>query len=86
MYSQAFNEVGAGPVSEPKVIYSAEDMPQVSPQQVSALSYNSTSLNVSWVPIDQSREMLRGKLIGHRVNILLYSIIKIYKMSNDGGI
>lgn len=45
-------------------------MPQSSPQQVFAISYNSTALNVSWAPIDQSREMLRGKLIGYRVSIL----------------
>ncbi|VVC34534.1 Hypothetical protein CINCED_3A024063 [Cinara cedri] len=64
---QAFNSIGAGPISEPKVIYSAEDMPQVSPQQVFAISYNSTAVNVSWIGIDQSREMLRGKLIGHRL-------------------
>lgn len=51
------------------MIYSAEDMPQVSPQQVFAISYNSTAVNVSWIPIDQSRKMLRGKLIGHRVSI-----------------
>jgi len=69
VYLQPFNSFGAGPVSDPKVIYSAEDMPQVSPQQVFAISYNSTAINVSWVPIDQSREMLRGKLIGHRVSI-----------------
>lgn len=62
--------MGAGPISEPKVIYSAEDMPQSSPQQVFAISYNSTAINVSWTPIDQSREMLRGKLIGHRVIII----------------
>lgn len=48
-------------------------MPQVSPQQIFAISYNSTSLNVSWSPIDQSREMLRGKLIGYRVS-LFYNI------------
>ncbi|XP_022171906.1 contactin [Myzus persicae] len=64
---QSFNSIGAGPISDVKVIYSAEDMPQVSPQQVFAISYNSTAINVSWVPIDQSREMLRGKLIGHRL-------------------
>ncbi|XP_025417711.1 contactin isoform X2 [Sipha flava] len=64
---QASNSFGDGPKSEPKVIYSAEDMPQVSPQTVFAISYNSTAINVSWVPIDQSRELLRGKLIGHRL-------------------
>ncbi|XP_013200303.2 contactin [Amyelois transitella] len=64
---QAFNDIGEGPESEVVTIYSAEDMPQVAPQQVYALSYNSTSLNVTWNPIDQSRERLRGKLIGHRL-------------------
>lgn len=52
-------------------------MPQVSPQQVFAISYNSTAINVSWVPIDQSREMLRGKLIGHRVSTFYNTILYI---------
>lgn len=64
---QAFNDIGAGPESQVVTIYSAEDMPQVAPQMVYARSFNSTSLNVTWNPIDQSRERLRGKLIGHRL-------------------
>lgn len=64
---QPFNDMGAGPESAPVTLYSAEDMPQVAPQQVSARGFNSTSLNVTWLPIDQSRERLRGKLIGHRL-------------------
>lgn len=44
-------------------------MPQAAPQQIFAISYNSTAINVSWIPIEQSREILRGKLIGHRVSI-----------------
>ncbi|XP_057652877.1 contactin [Diorhabda carinulata] len=64
---QAFNSEGAGPISHEVVIYSAEDMPQVAPQLVVAKSFNSTALNVSWVPVDQSRESIRGKLIGHRI-------------------
>ncbi|KAG8299179.1 Contactin-3, partial [Homalodisca vitripennis] len=63
----AFNSIGAGPESEIVTIFSAEDMPQVAPQQVAARAFNSTSLNVSWVPIDQTREKIRGKLIGHRL-------------------
>lgn len=64
---QAINDVGPGPISDIVTIWSAEDMPQVQPQQVSALSYNSTSLNVSWVPIDETRDRVHGKLIGHRL-------------------
>ncbi|XP_055372029.1 contactin isoform X2 [Condylostylus longicornis] len=64
---QAINNEGAGPESEVVKIYSAEDMPQVAPQQVVARSFNSTSLNVTWNPIEMTREKIRGKLIGHRL-------------------
>lgn len=64
---QAINELGEGPISDIYTIYSAEDMPQVAPQLVVAVGYNSTSLNVSWTPIEQTRERVRGKLIGHRI-------------------
>ncbi|XP_058820774.1 contactin [Topomyia yanbarensis] len=65
---QAINDLGEGPISKIAVIYSAEDMPQVAPQQTIAKSYNSTALNVSWVPVLHTREYIRGKLIGHRVS------------------
>lgn len=65
---QAINTIGPGPESEVVVIYSAEDMPQVAPQGVSALGFNSTALNVTWRAVDQRREMIRGKLVGHRVS------------------
>ena len=59
--------MGYGPESNITTIYSAEDMPQIAPQRVLAESFNSTSVNVTWQPIDQTREKIRGKLIGHRV-------------------
>ncbi|XP_015109291.1 contactin [Diachasma alloeum] len=64
---QAINEAGAGPISEVATIFSAEDMPQVQPQRVSAFGYNSTSLNVSWAPVEETREIVRGKLTGYRL-------------------
>lgn len=64
---QALNNLGYGPESEIVTIYSSEDMPQVAPQQVSARSFNSTAINVSWIPVEQTRENIRGKLIGHRL-------------------
>lgn len=64
---QAANNFGYGPESNITTIYSAEDMPQVAPQQVYALAYNSTAVNVTWKPIDNTREKVRGKLIGHRL-------------------
>lgn len=64
---QAINDVGEGPISREHIVYSAEDMPQAAPQLVVAYSFNSTALNVSWQPIPQTREIIRGKLIGHRI-------------------
>ncbi|XP_037953101.1 contactin-like [Teleopsis dalmanni] len=64
---QAINSVGKGPESESVIIYSAEDMPQVAPQKPIAYPYNSTCFNVTWQPIDLTRENIRGKLIGHRL-------------------
>ncbi|XP_052867950.1 contactin [Anopheles cruzii] len=64
---QAINDLGVGPISEPVTIFSAEDMPQVAPQQTIARSFNSTALNVTWMAVSQSRESIRGRLIGHRL-------------------
>ena len=64
---QALNDLGAGPVSNAVTIYSAEDIPNVQPQRILALSYNSTSLNVTWAPLNEAREISRGKLIGYRI-------------------
>lgn len=64
---QAVNVVGEGPVSEPEEVYSAEGMPQVQPSGVYAVPYNSTALNVTWNPLDVTREKIRGRLIGHRI-------------------
>lgn len=66
---QAINDMGMGPESNVSIIYSAEDMPQVAPQQVWARGFNSTALNVTWKAVDQRREMIRGRLIGHRVSL-----------------
>lgn len=43
-------------------------MPMVAPQLIVGLSYNSTALNISWKPIEETRANVRGKLIGHRVS------------------
>ncbi|XP_055604304.1 contactin isoform X2 [Uranotaenia lowii] len=64
---QAINDLGEGPISDVALIYSAEDMPQLAPQQTTASSFNSTALNVTWKAVTQTRESIRGKLIGHRL-------------------
>lgn len=68
---QAMNYKGAGPVSPETEVYSAEAMPQVQPTGVYAIAYNSTALNVTWTPLDVTREKIRGRLIGHRVSFSL---------------
>ncbi|VEN63415.1 unnamed protein product [Callosobruchus maculatus] len=64
---QALNDFGAGPISNEVIIYSAEDMPQIAPQLVVGKAFNSTAMNVSWIPVEQTREKVRGRLIGHRI-------------------
>ncbi|XP_045597115.1 contactin [Procambarus clarkii] len=64
---QAWNSQGPGPISDPVEIFSAEDMPQVQPTEVSAYAHNATSLNVTWQPIEPTRDNIRGKLIGYRM-------------------
>merc|ERR1712107_249800 len=46
---------------------SAEDLPQVAPTNVAVRPHNSTALNITWIPIPEEREKIRGKLIGHRI-------------------
>ncbi|XP_028968580.1 contactin [Galendromus occidentalis] len=64
---QAMNYKGAGPTSREVEVYSAEARPEVQPTGVYAHAYNSTALNVTWTPLDVTREKIRGRLIGHRI-------------------
>jgi len=64
---QAINSVGAGPESPVVSVYSAESMPQIQPSLVRAEPFNSTALKITWAPIEQTREKVRGKLVGHRI-------------------
>lgn len=64
---QAWNSQGPGPISDPVEVFTAEDMPQVQPTEVSAFAHNATSLNVTWQPINPTRDNIRGKLIGYRI-------------------
>ncbi|XP_076455700.1 contactin-like isoform X2 [Babylonia areolata] len=65
---QAFNDVGPGPNSSVETIYSAEDLPRASPTDVRIERYNATALLVTWVPVEDSREVVRGKILGYQVN------------------
>ena len=69
---QVFNDMCeepacSGPVSEPVTVMSAESLPAVAPTTVGARPFNSTAINVTWTPIPEVREKIRGQLIGHRI-------------------
>ncbi|CAG0918203.1 unnamed protein product, partial [Notodromas monacha] len=66
---QAINRAGPGVKSEEAVVFSAEDIPQVPPTEVGARAHNSTSIRVTWQPVDDTRENMRGQLTGYRVSI-----------------
>ena len=69
---QVFNDMCrepecSGPISDPVFVMTAEDLPQVAPSTVGARPFNSTAINITWTPIPEVREKIRGKLIGHRI-------------------
>ncbi|XP_061176195.1 contactin-like [Saccostrea echinata] len=65
---QPYNDYGSGPNSSVSTIYSAEEIPTVSVTNVQAYPYNSTALMVTWDPIPDTRESMKGKLLGYQVN------------------
>lgn len=62
---QAFNNHGAGPNSSIVAIYSAEDLPVLAPNSVSGYGYNESAIMVTWNPMDDKRETIRGKILGY---------------------
>lgn len=62
---QPVNALGAGPLSAPQFIYSAQQMPRLQPTNVYGLAHNSTALNVTWTPISEQFES--GQLVGYRI-------------------
>ncbi|CAL7944963.1 unnamed protein product [Xylocopa violacea] len=47
---QAYNQVGSGPLSEPSVTQTLEDVPSAPPEDVRCAALTSQSLQVSWQP------------------------------------
>uniref|UniRef100_A0A3Q4MVS7 L1 cell adhesion molecule, paralog a n=1 Tax=Neolamprologus brichardi TaxID=32507 RepID=A0A3Q4MVS7_NEOBR len=62
---QAFNEIGRGPEPDPVIGYSGEDVPLEAPMDVGVEIINSTTIKVTWAPID--KETVRGHLLGYKV-------------------
>lgn len=64
---QPINPIGAGPLSAPAHIRSAQQMPWVQPTGVHGVAHNSTSLNVTWSTPADLLDDNAGKLIGFRI-------------------
>ncbi|XP_018569506.1 Down syndrome cell adhesion molecule-like protein Dscam2 [Anoplophora glabripennis] len=62
---QAFNEVGAGPLSEPVTAQTMEDVPSMPPEDVRCAALTSQSLQVSWQP--PPTEHCNGLLQGYKL-------------------
>ncbi|XP_076456071.1 contactin-like [Babylonia areolata] len=65
---QAISDLGQGPNSSVVEVYSAEGMPLITPTNVQSDTYNSTALEVSWVPVPDTREAVKGKVKGYQIN------------------
>uniref|UniRef100_A0AAX7UA66 Neural cell adhesion molecule L1 n=1 Tax=Astatotilapia calliptera TaxID=8154 RepID=A0AAX7UA66_ASTCA len=62
---QAFNEIGRGPEPDTVIGYSGEDVPLEAPMDVGVEIINSTTIKVTWAPID--KDTVRGHLLGYKV-------------------
>ncbi|KAK3105542.1 hypothetical protein FSP39_000096 [Pinctada imbricata] len=80
---QAYNDAGIGPNSSVAFIYSAMGMPAGAPQKVFAEGYNSTSLDVTWIKVPNTREAMKGVVWGYQVNYWLQADTSVnpYKIS-----
>nr|WBU98469.1 C-lectin 11 [Lineus ruber] len=79
---QAYNDKGDGPVSKPKEIYSAEGMPVATPMNIRARPYNASSIEVLWDIVPDTRESVKGRVMGYRINYWKWKIeneVKDYK-------
>ncbi|XP_058457684.1 cell adhesion molecule Dscam2 isoform X6 [Malaya genurostris] len=63
--SQAFNQVGPGPLSEPVTAQTMEDVPSKPPEDIRCAALTSTSIQVSWQP--PQAHHTNGLLQGYKV-------------------
>lgn len=64
---QGYNRFGNGP-NATAVIYSSDGMPEIAPSHVWGNNINSTASEVTWDTVDDSREVIKGRLGGYQVN------------------
>ncbi|XP_046576744.1 contactin-like [Haliotis rubra] len=65
---EAFNSLGRGPNSTVSVIYSAESLPYATPTNIWIDTFNATAIVVYFDAVDDTREAVKGKIIGYQVN------------------
>ncbi|KAL4231277.1 ATP-dependent DNA helicase chl1 [Mactra antiquata] len=64
---QAYNDEGFGPIGPQAVVYSAEGMPVINPLNIRCDAVNATAVVVSWDPVPNNRESLKGVVAGYEV-------------------
>lgn len=89
---QAYNPMGRGDVSPIVNIMSAEDLPKGVPIGVKAVYYNATAITVEWTPVANTKEVMRGVLLGYRINYWIdveeeetMALFKIIRNQTDNG-
>ncbi|KAK7482492.1 hypothetical protein BaRGS_00026309 [Batillaria attramentaria] len=64
----AFNYLGQGPNSSVTIVMSAEDLPVATPTNTNGEEYNGTAVYLYWDPIPNTREFMKGKILGYQIN------------------
>ncbi|XP_046331627.2 contactin-like [Haliotis rufescens] len=67
----AFNSLGQGPNSTINIVLSAEDMPTATPTNLNGDSYNGTAIMVTWDPVPDTRQAMKGRVQGYQINYYL---------------
>ncbi|XP_029011414.1 neural cell adhesion molecule L1.2 isoform X2 [Betta splendens] len=62
---QAINLMGEGPEPDPVIGYSGEDVPREAPMDLGVVLINSTSIKVTWAPVEKGS--VRGHLKGYKI-------------------
>ncbi|ESO05253.1 hypothetical protein HELRODRAFT_185513 [Helobdella robusta] len=90
---QFFNPMGVGPMSPQVNAMSAEDLPTGVPISVRAVYANATAITVEWLPVANTREVMRGVLLGYRINYWVdkeedeqMGLFRIIRNNTDNGL
>lgn len=90
---QAYNPMGRGESSPIVDIMSAEDLPKGVPISVKAVYFNCTAITVEWKPVENTIEVMRGVLLGYRINYWVdqeeeetMALFKIIRNQTDHGL